>query len=440
MQKSNAMKPFDEKFTDSAKDAFGSFNADHLVDAGWKAFVKKQSKTKGFLVAFPVWAKAASIAILLTAGGLFTYNLTQNNSEELKLTQEIDPQNIALPEDSISKAFVDEDSADVVSLKPELIASAQTEPSLSQSRRINLNKGELAESQESVKKVEIIDTTEVVSEAILAQNIYEIETDKTKNEEVNQEKLVEIETEPTNTLANQSQYQLLNHPIEVSKNRKTTFIAGLSGMIARVENLISDAPGVSVGLYAEHMLTHNISFRPGMAIAKHSYGLQTYRGSDLAYDAIAAPELNGAVGEVVSYENHMDIVAMEIPLNFMFKVRERRKSNVFITAGASSLVYLSQRFTGVLNTRYNKEIFDSSSGNSYTETNYSRIEIESEYDAFSRFDMFGLLNLSLGYSFPFTKNTTMALEPFIQIPVSNITSNNMHMGFGGVSLKVHLNR
>ena len=40
------MKPFNEHFKKQVKDAFDSFNVDHLADEGWNAFKKKRKGKK----------------------------------------------------------------------------------------------------------------------------------------------------------------------------------------------------------------------------------------------------------------------------------------------------------------------------------------------------------------------------------------------------------
>jgi hypothetical protein len=211
-------------------------------------------------------------------------------------------------------------------------------------------------------------------------------------------------------------------------------MAGLSGMVAHVENFVSDAPGVSVGLYAERKLADNIAIRPGLAIARHSYGLQSLSNSQLAFDS-TDPNLNGYDGSIVSTENHMDIVAMELPINFVLTILERRKSSLFLSAGTSSMIYLNQRFTGTVNSRYVSQYFDTATGLMYYDSSVSTTQKETEYSAFSRIDLFGLANLSAGYIFPFGKNSNMLIEPFIQLPMGNITSNNLRIRYGGLSIK-----
>jgi hypothetical protein len=248
----------------------------------------------------------------------------------------------------------------------------------------------------------------------------------------------EIPAEPSVPVAKSEKsavVQILNEPEEESSSgRKTSLSAGFSGMMASVESMLSSAPGVSVGVYAQHQLADRIAVRPGLALAKHAYSMESIN-SRMEY---TAPVMDGMAGEVVSAENRMDIIAMEIPLNFVFDIVKKRDKSFFVSAGASTMVYLNQHFTGSFYNKYTTELFNNTTGEWDVASNYTRINIDNQYSAFSRTDFFGLANLSAGYLFPLGKNS-MLIEPFVQIPVKDITSSNLRIRFGGVSLKYLLN-
>jgi hypothetical protein len=63
--------------------------------------------------------------------------------------------------------------------------------------------------------------------------------------------------------------------------------------------------------------------------------------------------------------------------------------------------------------------------------------VSDEYGAFKRIDLFKLVNLSIGYEIPFRKNA-ITIEPFIQIPLGTVTSNDIYMGNGGLTVKYSL--
>jgi hypothetical protein len=103
------------------------------------------------------------------------------------------------------------------------------------------------------------------------------------------------------------------------------------------------------------------------------------------------------------------------------------------------MVYISQQFVGSYQNQMVREVFNSQTGQNELVATNTTINVDKSYDAFSRVDLFGLANLSAGYSFPFGKSS-MLIEPFVQIPIRKLTSNNLNVGFGGVSVKYILPR
>ncbi len=160
----------------------------------------------------------------------------------------------------------------------------------------------------------------------------------------------------------------------------TTIMAGLSGMMASIDNATSTSQGVSIGFYVEQQLTRRISVRPGLAMAKHNYAMEGTSGGSMALD-YTAPELNGMSGSTTSYEADIEVVSMEVPVNFVFSIRKRARSNLFVTTGASTVFYLSQHMSGSFNNTYTRTTVDSYGKVSY-ESMTTSVEIESKAGAF----------------------------------------------------------
>jgi len=119
---------------------------------------------------------------------------------------------------------------------------------------------------------------------------------------------------------------------------------------------------------------------------------------------------------------------------------ERSKSSLFISAGLSTMIYLDQNFSSSFTNVYTEQKVDIASGNLYEETRSQDINLESNEKAFSHVDYFGLTNLSAGYSLPLKKGGNMLVEPFVQLPVSDLTSFNVRIRYGGLSLKFRFGR
>lgn len=225
---------------------------------------------------------------------------------------------------------------------------------------------------------------------------------------------------------------------ETHSGKKTSIIAGLSGMMSSIEDLMVNSPGVSVGFYLEHKITGRLSVRPGLALAKHSYG--SADGSAGAVFMKSSTSSGNMTAHVDSYENQFDMVTMEVPLNLVYTIMERGKSSLFVSPGASSMIYLDQSFSSSFTNVFREQKLDAATGNAYYATSSQEVMVESEEKAFSHVDYFGLANLSAGYSMPLRKGGSMLLEPFLQLPVTDLTSFNVRIRYGGLSLKLRFGK
>lgn len=214
----------------------------------------------------------------------------------------------------------------------------------------------------------------------------------------------------------------------------TTIMTGVSGMMASVDNATSTSQGVSIGFYVEQQLTPGISVRPGLAMARHNYVMEGMPGGTAALD-YSAPELNGMDAASTSLDANIDIVSMEVPVNFVFSLRKRARSNLFVSTGASTVIYLSQHLTGNFTNTYARAKLDSY-GDVYYEFMTTSVKIETEEELLNRIDLMGLANFSAGYSFPFAGTSQLLFEPFVQLPIRDLTSLNLRIRYGGLSMKI----
>ena len=130
------------------------------------------------------------------------------------------------------------------------------------------------------------------------------------------------------------------------------------------------------------------------------------------------------------------MIALELPLNIVFEVFKKGRSGLYLSAGTSTMIYFSQQFTGNFVNEYTQSKFDATSGLMNSETRYSTVSVNNNYGTLSRADFFGLANVSTGYSLPYGKTGTMLIEPFIQLPVSDLTALNLRVRYGGISVKI----
>jgi hypothetical protein len=490
------MKQFDDKFSRKAKEAFENYNADHLAEAGWNSYTKKYGKRRTRALIIPLWAKVASVAAILTVVVLLTNRITHRSADEpgTQLAQE---NRSGLTESVINKVDTISASPEITAINPVITsagpditssgqASETTTGKAGQSRQTGREKtdyqvsepvmsalAETVKAPGSVLAETVKAETTTLPETLKAAGSPLTETARTDGSLLSASAIAKGPLLPASSMAEGSLFvensavaemstmrNLPDNPVEVRltddadvrlklnpkeahpvladiprEKMTTTLMTGLSGMMASIDNATSASQGVSIGFYVEQQLTRRISVRPGLAMAKHNYGMENTSGGSEALD-YNAPELDGLSGRTTSYEANIEVLSMEVPVNFVFSLRKRSGTNLFVTTGASTVIYLNQYLTGNFNNTYTRSKVDASTGQVSYESMTTTVRIESEQDSFNRVDFLGLANFSAGYSLPFGKTSHLLFEPFVQLPIKDLTSMNLRIRYGGLSMKI----
>ena len=180
---------------------------------------------------------------------------------------------------------------------------------------------------------------------------------------------------------------------------------------------------------------HNIPVTGTMS--RYSYSRE--RGFRAAPDGELEPlpDMDISMGyQVMQYQNSIndiEFMALDIPVNFRFTVKETNRNRIFVSAGFSSLLYLQQKYRGestVLASYYRIN----PQGHYESATGYANLNSAADFNAFSRFDPAGLLNLSAGYVIR-RRNHALIIEPWLKYPTFDITSFNLFIGMTGLSIK-----
>ncbi|HHV00560.1 MAG: outer membrane beta-barrel protein [Bacteroidales bacterium] len=493
------MSKFDDIFSRKAKEAFENYNADHLAGDGWNSFASRYGKQRRRTIVFPLWARAASIIILVTAGILFMNRFISRNPEEpagLTAHQSGNEMSDSTEAKADTSAARTATTASVPVIADNELSTRETISGARQTgdggRRVrqatdtggldgltpdtgNLASGRTGDAQ--TRKTGNL-AAEQTGDA-QARKTGNLATGRTRETDSRTWQVRETgslaagqSNEPAIAVVTESDkmddiyagVNLALNPIEIRLTEKadsrlnlppvkvlddyraqprqkmtTTLMTGLSGLMASIDNATTTAQGVSIGFYVERQLTRRISVRPGLAMAKHSYGMEgtpeeVLAGANTIMD-YAAPELNGLSGTTSSYEADIDLLLMEVPVNFVFSLWRRAEKNFFISTGASTMLYLSQHMTGSFNNTYTKTMADSYGGTTYA-TKTTTVQVEREHHLLNRVDFLGLANFSAGYSMPFGRGTHLLLEPFVQLPVKDLTSMNLRIRYGGLSMKI----
>lgn len=456
------MKQFDEKFSRKAKEAFENYNADHLAGDGWNSYLNKYGQKRRRAIIVLLWARVASVAAVLAIAVLLTNRL--NHREVDEPGNQLAQQNRnELTESAINKEETTSGTIEITAAKPVTPSASTDVTSPAQASQVTVGKS-VQDRQAGMEKpgYEVNPSTvPVLAEAVKSDELIMAEANKAAGSRLTETAAVEGSRFAENLRVAEvsPEMKLPDHQIairltaddddgtklnpkktlqvldEIPRERMTTTImGGLSGMMASIDNATSTSQGVSIGFYVEQQLTRRISVRPGLAMAKHNYAMESMSGGDIAMD-YAAPELNGLSGTTTSYEADIEVLSMEVPVNFVFSLRKRGGSNLFVTTGASTVFYLNQRLSGNFSNTYTRATVDAYGGVSY-ESMTTSVKVESDQELLNRVDLMGLANFSAGYSMPFGKVTHISFEPFVQLPMRDLTSLNLRIRYGGLSMKI----
>lgn len=400
------MKQFDEILRQQIKDAFSRYDASGLADKGWNAFLEKR-KRRGIAGLIPMWAKAASVAVLITSGSLLTYRLlhTSTNTGSGMLEYASVVKESPFQPHPAEKIDIQVLNTPEVNKRDTIISPLQA---------VNRTEFRTVDSFIEIPSGVTQDSTQRIEVSPIAETAGEPEKVS--------------ETKPEVILSEQDQ-----EPWKEKHDKRTFLLAGMSGMMARGEDISTGVPGFSFGFYGEHKISRRWSIRPGIVLAMQNIPM----GTSVAEKSMSysAPALNSASGNIESFEGNLHLLAMELPVNIVYTIRERGEYCLYVSAGASTMVYLSQNISGSFNNLYTLKTDNATNVGSDFER-YSSFRIERREVPFSHTDFLGLVNFSAGYSTPFVNNSSLLIEPCIQLPVNTLTSLNLRIRYGGISMKI----
>ena len=129
---------------------------------------------------------------------------------------------------------------------------------------------------------------------------------------------------------------------------------------------------------------------------------------------------------------------LDIPLNITWKFHSGKSSAYYIAGGISSVVYLSEKYTITSYTQ--KMVQDVKMENgvpsvSYQLENVKSVEEESEAPL-NTFDFAGRINLIFGYEQRVSSGIFIHIEPYLKIPVSDMTAQNFRFTASGITCKI----
>ncbi|MEE4177722.1 MAG: outer membrane beta-barrel protein [Bacteroides sp.] len=428
------MKPFDDQFSDNVRKAFDDWQEDMPAEAwaGMKARLERGGKAR-VVPLWPFLTKAAGIA-LLTGLSIFWFVDFQPERAEIAQSAQIQKE--------IPKASVPEAAGEALDIEPGLASEPLTsEGSL-------LAEGNKPAYRPRQAKVKVIDLagpaieeaddlpSEILAEAAETEGEALAGTTPEENEAAEVPTLVlrpqHERTGEQNANPRDAALSLTDPSHGREKEGRLAWGVSAGSMLAFAEQRVSDGPGYAAGVTAEYSLSPTVTLASGGMLTYHQFELVNFSQSDFMYDYVSGNYSSSDVN--LTGNNEYEMLALEIPLNAQFNVMETSKRRMYVSTGLSSLVYLQQRFSGTNTAFLEQSFYNDATGQMELQYTTSTFSVDEKYGALSRFDFGRLLNFSLGYVI-LRENSAMVIEPFVKLPIGTLTSRDISLGMGGISLK-----
>ena len=125
------------------------------------------------------------------------------------------------------------------------------------------------------------------------------------------------------------------------------------------------------------------------------------------------------------YNAHL--IGLDIPVNLQYMFDLGRKTHLYISTGVSSDLFLREMYT------YHYTGSDANSQLKAYDINQGSSTVAHPG---SNLNLARLINLAVGISYPLGKQTSLSVEPFLKYPLKGIGSQQLHIGYGGINLKM----
>lgn len=181
------------------------------------------------------------------------------------------------------------------------------------------------------------------------------------------------------------------------------------------------------GVVSDIALNRRFSVSTGLSVAQQRVGI--------------APPVNQVMTTLVPQLTGTDarFVLIDLPLNLTYQVGKRTKPLFRVSAGLSSLAFLSQQYAD----RYQRyqtmvtQVIDQNGRPQIIQQTTQIEEVQTRPQTPSGGVYWGrLLNLSMGIERPLSRRTVFAVEPYLKYPIGPLTQENLSIGSAGVSVRV----
>lgn len=143
-------------------------------------------------------------------------------------------------------------------------------------------------------------------------------------------------------------------------------------------------------------------------------------------------------GELENETTDLEIsqLNIDIPLNIVYTIPNKKK-NLFVMAGISSYVTLSENQETQTTTTHEIEVIREIGGIiEVTTVTESVVSTESSQEKTGKFIPLGAINISFGYRAKLTDHLKYEIQPFYKYPLKSLTTNDFKVPTAGIALKL----
>lgn len=182
----------------------------------------------------------------------------------------------------------------------------------------------------------------------------------------------------------------------------------------------------------------NFAFAGGMSIDfKLSQELYFNTGIQIEHQYVNSQKPNNDYMGI-SRETNSDLVILDVPLNITWKFLTNPSRAWYITGGISSLAFLDESYQNKTTSQELIEVVREENGQESIE--YELITRESiltgNESPFKTFNLAGRLNLLIGIEQEISSGINFHVEPYINIPLSGLSSQDLKFTTSGIRCKV----
>ncbi|TVQ13965.1 MAG: hypothetical protein EA364_05365 [Balneolaceae bacterium] len=216
-------------------------------------------------------------------------------------------------------------------------------------------------------------------------------------------------------------------------------------MVTYAGSQFAGGAGFFAGAIQDWQLTESLSLSSGGLLAWNRFSYEP-EGAMLSEGSFfRALSTNSAVSSELDVDVDYDArrefswLAVDIPLNMNWDVGGNSRGRYNLTIGLSSLIYLQQSFREEGVNYTGRLVRNEEFGTYDIDIQSSTYSEREDQPAFSRFDFARLMNVAVGYSLRNKKNP-LSFELYLKYPLGNLTSREISMGMGGISMRYSLGR